>query len=380
MIYLDHAATTPVDPTVAQGLAERQATLFGNPSSRHAAGQAARQVLEQSRAGLAQLLGGQAHELVFTSGATEALALAIIGAAGQRPSRIAVSAVEHQAVMRAAEYLAERQGWTVDRIPADDQGRITPAAVEAVVGPDTRIVAVMLANNEVGTLNDCAAIGRLLRRIGPRARFVVDAVQAFGKVPFNVRDLEADSVAVTAHKLNGPKGIGALWTRTTLRPVQAGGGQEHGLRGGTQPVPLVWAFAAAAQRAFEQRPVVTPTISQLRDRFVRAVQQALPDAVLNGPPAGPDRMFNNAHIRVPGVPSEPLVNALAEEGICLSTGSSCSSSSGRAPFSHVLAAMGLSPQGAYIRCTLGPTTQADEIDEAARRLVAAVHHLRPFYA
>lgn len=372
IIYLDHAATTPIDPEVLAGLAERERTLFANPASTHPPGRAAGRALGEARARLAGLLGGEPGELVFTSGGTEALGLALMGSAGERPGHLAYSAVEHPAVVETAAWLEAQRGWRTTCVPVDGEGRVRPAAVELALTEDTRIVAVMLANNEVGTVNDVAAIARVVRARAPRARLVVDAVQAFGKVPVDVRRLDADAVAVTAHKLHGPKGIGALWHRIPLQPVMRGGGQEGGLRGGTQSAPLAWAFAEAAARHLPDMPRVTA----LRDRLLAGLRAAVPGVTLTGAPPGPERLGNSLHVCVPGVPGEPLLNALSAAGVCASAGSACSGGK----FSRVLAAMGRKGgDGAYLRLTPGRFTTEDEVDAAVRILAEAHRDLRAMY-
>lgn len=379
-IYLDHAATCPVDPEVAQGLAERQLTAFGNPSSSHPAGRAARQVHDAARVRLARLLGGRPDEVVFTGGGTEAIGLAMLGTAGTSPGHVAYSAVEHACVVANAARLVERSGWRSTVIPVDGWGRVTPEAVVGCIDARTRLVAVMLANNEIGTVNDIAAIARVVRQQSPRARLVVDAVQAFGKLDFSARRLDADCVAVTAHKLHGPVGIGALWTRVPIAPVYGGGGQEGGRRSGTQSAPLAWAFAEAAarQRADMGR------ITALRDQLWADLRQRLPDARLTGAPIEPGdaldpppaRLGNNLHLCVPGVPGGPLLNALSAAGLCASAGSAC----GKGRFSTVLRALGRSADdGAYLRLTPGRFTTAAEIERAAQIIATAAAELRAVY-
>lgn len=371
VIYLDNAATTPLDPAVAEGLAERHRTLYGNPGSSHPIGRAAGRALEDARARVARHLGGEAGQVVFTSGGTESLVLALLGSASDTPGRIAISAVEHSAVVEAAAQL-EQQGWRVDVVPVDAVGRVTPAALDDAIDRDTRLVAVMLANNEIGTINDVPALAATVRAKAPRAKLVVDAVQAFGKVPFSVATLGADCVAVTAHKIHGPKGVGALWTRAALRPVMPGGGQEFGLRGGTPSAPLAWALAEAADRM----PGGVDAVTALRDRLWAAVRAAVPAARLTGPAFDDGRLGNNLHLCIPGLPSEPLLNALAEAGVCASAGSTCS----KGRFSRTLSALGRTrDEGAWLRLTPGRFNTAAEMDEAARRLAEAVEALRAVY-
>lgn len=372
VVYLDHAATTPVDPEVLEGYCERERRAFANPASTHPPGRAAGRLLDEARQTLAKLLGGAPEALLFTSGGTESLGLALLGAPGEAGSTIAYSAVEHPAVVEGAKWLATNRGWRTTEIPVDAEGRVTPDAVEAHVDADTRLVAVMLANNEVGTINDIPAVARVVRERAPRARLVVDAVQAFGKAPVDVGALGADAVAVTAHKLHGPKGIGALWSRGGLQPVFRGGGQEGGVRGGTQSAPLAWAFAEAARR----HGADMPRIAALRDRLLDRLRDGVPGLTVTGAPPGPGRLGNNLHVCVPGLPGEPLLNALAAAGICASSGSACSG--GR--FSRVLAAMGRrGDDGAYIRLTPGRFTTPEEIETAADAFIEAVEELRSVY-
>ncbi len=367
-IYLDNGATTRPDPEVMAALVDRQANLFANPASRHRLGRAAAAAHETARARLAALIGGDAKHLIFTGGGTEALGLALLGTPGG-PGHIALSAVEHSSVAKAARRLVQTRGWTTDGVPVDRVGRVTPEALAARIGPETRIVAVMLAQNEVGTVNDIAPLAAVVRRRAPRARLVVDAVQALGKIPIDVAALDVDCLAVTAHKLHGPRGIGALWSRAPIEPVLEGGGQEGGRRGGTQSAPLALAFADAAERALAQREHLATT----RDRLWRAIRGALPDVRLTGLPCGPARLPHNLHLCVPGLRSEPLLNQLDALGVCASAGSACR----RGAFSSTLAALGhRAEDGAWIRLTTGRFTTLAEVDAAAERFVDAVGRLR----
>ena len=377
LIYLDHAATTPLDPEVAAGLAQRHATLYGNPSSRHPLGKAARRSLDESRTVLAGCLGGRSDELIFTSGGTEALTLALLGSAGTVPGHIALSAVEHPAVRAAADALVEQRGWTRTVIPVDALGRVTPEATAAAITRDTKLVAVMLGQNEIGTINDVTAIARVVRAQSPRARIVVDAVQAFGKTPLDVGVADVDCVAVTAHKIHGPKGVGALWTRVALQPVQLGGGQEAGRRGGTESAPMAWALAEAARRMGGDE--VSSSLAGQRDRLLEILLAAIPGFDLTGAPPGPERLPHILHFHVPDIPGEPLINALSAAGLCASTGSACGSHKRGRKVSHVLEAIGRKPDGAYLRLSVGRTTTDDEIEAAARIVVRAVAELGPFY-
>ncbi len=376
-IYLDNGGTTALDPVVHAGLCDRLALPLGNPNAAHGPGRAAREMLEAARTDLAGSLGARAEEVVFTSGGSEALALAILGCTPVRTGRVALSAVEHSATRTAAESLGA-QGMAVDVVPVTATGRVTPEALAATLRPETRVVCLMLAQNEIGTVSDLAALVPVVRRAAPRARIVVDAVQGFTKVPLKPAQLGADCVAVTAHKMHGPLGIGAVWTRSPLTPLFKGGGQERGQRGGTQPAVLAWAFAEAARRALAdtEAPV---RMARLRDRLVETIRRHLPDATLTGEPAGPSRLPNNAHLCIPGLPSEPLINALAAAGVAASAGAACST--GKARISPTLQAIGRrAEEGAFVRLTVGRFTTEADVDEGAARLVACVEPLRRAYA
>ena len=376
-LYLDHGGTTPLDPHVLEGLRERLGLPLGNPNAAHGPGAEARQMLEDARRTLASHLGGRAEEVVFTSGGTESITLAIRGCTAAPSGRILLGATEHSATRTAAESLLAR-GWTLEHVPVTPTGRITPETLEKALTPETRIVCLMMAQNEIGTVTEIAALAPVVRRCAPRARLVVDAVQAFSKVPFRVSTLGADCVAVTAHKMNGPLGIGALWTRAAVAPLFKGGGQERGQRGGTQPAVLAWAFAEATARAFSDTSA-SARMSGQRDALVAAVLAEVPDATLTGEPSGPTRLPNNAHFCIPGLPSEPLINALAEAGVSASAGAACSTGKGRV--SPTLQALGRSAdEGAFLRLTLGRFTRDDELPEAARRIGACVRALRRAYA
>lgn len=376
-LYLDHGGTTPLDPGVLAGLVERLSWPLGNPNAAHGPGTRARRLLEDARRTLSEHLGGRPEELVFTSGGTESITLAVRGCTAASPGRIALGATEHSSTRTAVESMAE-QGWAVDTIPVTATGLITASALADTLRPDTRIVCLMLAQNEIGTITDIAALAPVVRRLAPRSKLVVDAVQAFTKVPFRVSSLGADCVAVTAHKMHGPLGIGALWTRAPLKPLFKGGGQERGQRGGTQPAVLAWAFAEAARAAAADTDACH-RMAALRDALVAEVLAVLPDATLTGEPPGPSRLPNNAHLCIPGLPSEPLINALAEVGVCASAGAACST--GKFRVSPTLQALGRrAEEGAFVRLTVGRFTRPDELPEAARRLAACVNALRPAYA
>ena len=371
-IYLDHAATTPPDPAICAEMGQLFGTLYANPSSLHGPGRTAKKTLEESRSTIAALLGARAEDLIFTGGGTESLNLAIWGSIGESPARIALSAVEHSALFAAARFLEERLGWTVDVIPVDNLGRITPENFENAIFENTRIVAVMMANNEVGTVNDISSLANILKKKAPRSRFIVDAVQAFTKVPFSVASLGADYVAITAHKLHGLKGIGALWCGQTLHPTFEGGAQEGGVRGGTMCAALAWGFAKACVAQVEGMH----HIRTLRDQAWEGLSAHLPDLKLIGAGFDDGRLENNLNFLIPGLPSEPLMNGLAAKGVCVSAGSACAKNK----FSKVLAAMGYEKnEGAFIRLSPGRFNTKDDIDEAIQAFVSVVTELKEIY-
>lgn len=377
MIYLDNAATTQMDPEIATGLAERSFSAFANPSSPHVAGRQARRLLDESRERLATSLGAGSEEILFTGGGTESLVLAVLGSAGQKAQRIAISAVEHPAVRTSAEALRDRLGWQIDVVPVDGEGKVEPATLAEHLGPETRIVALMMANNEVGTISDLPALSEVIRRKSPRAKFITDAVQALGKTAVKVGDLGVDLLAATAHKLHGPKGVGLLWSNNlqALRPLTAAGGQEQGIRGGTQSAPLAWGFAEAVERmeASDHRSM------QARSEVMFSrLQAGIPDLRLNGAAFGPDRLCHLLSLTLPSVPGQPLLNALSNHGVCVSSGSACSS--GKA-FSRTLDQMGRSPdEGGVIRMALSRFNSDEELAQAAEIFIQQAQELRSVYA
>lgn len=368
-IYLDNGATTRPDPAIMRALLDRQATLFANPTSSHRLGRAAAAALTEARGRLAGLIGGDPAGLVFTGGGTEAIGLGMLGLPTGLTGRVAISAAEHACAVEAARRLVECHGWGLDVIPVDGDGRVQPAALAEAIGPETRVVAIMLGQNEVGGINPIAALAPIVRARAPRARLVVDGVQALGKIPIDVAALDIDCLAMAAHKLHGPRGIGALWSRAPLEPLLRGGGQEGGRRGGTQSAPLALAFAEAAERALAERG----HLAAMRDRLWGGIRAAVPGARLTGPPCGPGRLPHNLHLCVPGLPGEPLLNLLDVAGVYASAGSACR----RGRFSPTLAAMGhTADEGAWIRLTTGRFTTPAEVDAAVERFADAVRRLR----
>jgi cysteine desulfurase len=371
-VYLDNAATTPVDPAVAEAMAPYAATTYGNASSLYALGRQARRAVEQAREDLARLLGVSPEEIVFTSGATEADNLALKGLAFARPERrhVVISAVEHHAVLHPAEWLA-RRGYEVVRVGVDATGRVDPAEVEAAIRKETLLVSVMAANNEVGTLEPVDRIGAICRAQG--VPFPPDAAQAFGKVPLSLAHV--DLLSTSAHKLNGPKGVGLLYVRKGLRldPLFHGGGHEGGRRSGTENTPGIVGLAEAARLSFAAIEDTEARLSRLRRRMIEAVLR-LRGTRLNGKEE--ESLPTIANFSFAGVEGESLVMKLDEQGIAASTGSACSSPDLEP--SHVLLAMGVPLPLAHgsLRVSLGRQTTEEDVDIFLAALPRAVEELR----
>jgi cysteine desulfurase len=375
VIYLDHAATTPVCEESLQAMLPFFSTAFGNASSLYSLGQEAREAVEIARAQVAEAIGADPDEVFFTSGGTEADNWALKGAAlaFDRPGHILLSSIEHHAVLEAGEWLRD-QGWNVELVPVDGCGLVDPADVAGCIRPETALVSVMHANNEVGTIQPVAAIGALCRERG--VLFHVDAVQTVGSIPVCVNELGCDLLSLSAHKFYGPKGAGALYVRhgTHLAPLVHGGRQESGRRGGTVNVPAVVGMGAAVEKATAVREAEAVRTAALRKQLVDQVLSEVTSAVLTGHPSL--RLPNNVHFCFAGVEAEPLLIALDAQGICASAGSACSAGSNEP--SHVLLAMGVDrdlARGA-LRLTLGRSTTTEQIAFVASALVENVNDLR----
>ncbi len=357
-IYLDHAATTPLRPEVLDAMLPYLTEHHGNPSSLHAAGRRARRGIDEAREAVAAMIGAQPREIVFTAGGTEADNLAIKGfawAASANGRHIVTSAVEHKAVLNACAVM-ERSGFAVTYVGVDRYGRVDPADIAAAMGEHTTLVSVMAANNEVGTLQPVAEIGRICRE--RRVAFHTDAIQAAGQLPLDVDALSATLLSLSAHKLNGPKGVGALFVRrgTALLPQLQGGSQERQRRAGTEDVAGIAGFGRAASLVDLDE---VPQLIELRDRLIDALT-GLPGVELTGHPT--ERLPNSASFVIEGIEGGDLVAALDLEGIEASTGSACTS--GSTEPSHVLLAMGIDPLLAHgsLRMTLGRDTTPEQID------------------
>jgi cysteine desulfurase len=349
---------------------------FGNPSSVHHFGQRAKALIDEARSSVAALIGGEPSEVVFTSGGTEADNLALRGAtgAGERSSRrhLVTTGIEHEAVLNTARALAAR-GWTTVLVPVEAGGVVSVERMAEVITADTLIVSVMHANNEIGTIQPVAEIARIARERG--ALVHTDAVQSAGKIPVDVKALGVDLLSLSAHKFNGPKGIGALWVRrgTRLAAAQTGGRQERGRRAGTENVAGIVGLGAAAELA-RRKLMHADRVRALRDRLEQGILTAMPGTALNGTPDA--RVPNTSNIGFDGVEAESLLIALDLEGIAVSTGSACSS--GTLEPSHVLRAMGLPTDRAQnsIRFSLGDDNTEAEIDHVLAVLPRVVAKLR----
>ncbi|MDP9467681.1 MAG: cysteine desulfurase [Chloroflexota bacterium] len=377
-IYLDHAATTPLREEVLEAMLPYLTEHFGNASSLHAAGRRARQGLDEAREGIAAIIGAKPREIVFTSGGSEADNLALKGAAWAASAQgrhIVTSSVEHKAVLHACAIL-ERSGFEVTYLPVDRYGRIDPAEVEAAITDHTALVSIMYANNEVGTIQPIAEIGAICRRAG--VLFHTDAVQAGGYLPLDVDRLGVDLLSLAAHKVYGPKGVGALFVRqgTALLPQIQGGAQERQRRAGTENVAGIVGFARAmelAQGDPAAREAENARLAGLRDRLLAAGGD-IPDVETTGHPV--ERLPHNASWLIEGVEGGDLVAALDLEGVASSTGSACTS--GSAEPSHVLLAMGVEPERAHgaLRLTAGRSISTEEIDRAGAVVKSSIMRMR----
>jgi cysteine desulfurase len=375
-VYLDNSATTPVRPEVVEAMIPYFTEHAGNASSLHTTGQRAKRALEEARNTVARVLGADPKEIYFTSGGTESDNQAIIGVAraqAQRGHHLITSTIEHHAVLSLCHWL-ETQGHAVSYVPVDRQGLIDLHMLEQSLRPDTVLISVMLANNEVGTIQPLADIVRLAHERDILVH--TDAVQGVGKMPVRVEDLGVDLLSLTAHKFYGPKGIGVLYVRkgTPIEPLFYGGHQEQALRPGTQNIPGIVGLATALKLVTEELPTETARLAALRDRLQQGIQTQISDVQINGHPT--QRLPNILNVSFGGVEGESLLMSLDIKGIAVSTGSACSA--GSSDPSHVLRAMGLERARAdgSLRFSLGRTTTEEDIDYTVETLVEVVDRLR----
>jgi cysteine desulfurase len=379
-IHLDHAATTPLASPVLEEMLPYLTTTHGNPSSVHASGRTARSAVDGARDRIAAVLGCAQREIVFTGSGTEADNLAIRGVVerwgAERGRHIVVSAIEHDAILETARRLEDGGAATVTIVGCDHDGQVSPAAVAAAVTPETVAVSVMFVNNETGAVQDLAAIAAAVRERNSRTLMHSDAVQAFGRIQLVPHELGIDLMSVSAHKIYGPKGVGALWVRhgVAVAAQTTGGGQERNRRSATENVAGIVGFAAAAALAASLREQEAARQGALCQRLMTAVVDRVPDAIVTA--AGAQRAAGFATFAFPGVRSDVLLATLDMDGVEASAGSACASG---APLpSHVLRAMGYPHDLAAgaLRCTTGRATTDVEVDEAAIIIAAAVQRIR----
>lgn len=373
-VYLDNAASTPLDEQVLEAMLPLMKSGPGNPSSLHAFGVAATEAVEEARESVAALIGSTPHEIHFTSGGTESDSLALFGLARAQANKrhVVVSTVEHAAVREAARRL-EADGYEVSRVPVDEHGLVDPEEFTAALRPDTAFATVMWANNEVGTVQPIAELARVCA--GRGVPFHSDAVQAAGRLPVNVSEVPVSTLALSAHKLYGPQGVGALYVRNgvSVQPLQVGGGQERGLRSGTQNVAGAAGFGVASRLAMEALEERMRHDTELRDLLIERMT-GLPGVALNGHPT--QRLSNNAHFRVAGVEAEGLVLLCDALGYAIGSGSACASGGHKA--SPVLLAMGQNEREAFsaIRVTVGKQNTREEAEGFVAIFAAAAEQLR----
>ena len=381
-IFLDHAATTPTDPRVVEAMLPYFSDSFGNPSSIHSLGLDARTAVAEAREKVASLIGAASDEIVFTSGGTEADNLAIKGVAqanAQKGKHIVATRIEHHAVEESCRYL-EKQGFKVTLVGVDQDGLVDPGDVEKAITPETILISVMHANNEVGTIEPIAEISNVARKKGVYLH--TDAVQTVGHIPAKVDELGVDLLSVSAHKLYGPKGIGVLYVRKGTRIVSFlhGGGQERGLRASTENVPAIVGLGKAAEIAQAEMDAEAKHVTRLRNRLIKGLLERIPQVRLNGHPT--KRLPNNVNVSIASVEGESLAVSLDLEGIAVSTGSACSSEAMEP--SHVLMAMGVPVELARgsVRFSLGRENTDAEIDrvlEAFPRIVSRLRAMSPLW-
>lgn len=380
-VYLDHAATTPVHPEVIAAMLPYFHPNYGNASSVHGFGRKGRMAVDNARETIAKSLGAQTNEIYFTSGGTESDNIAILGVAAALASKgrhIITSAIEHHAVLDTCTHL-EKQGYEITYLPVDTDGLIDPQAVAAAIRPDTILISIGHANNEMGTIQPLAAIGAIAKAHGIYLHS--DAVQSFGLLEVDVNQLQVNLLSLSGHKIYGPKGIGVLYIRrgTRVKPIQFGGGQERKLRPGTENVPGIVGLAKAVELAMQEREARVEHITRLRDKLIAGLT-AVPSVTLNGHPE--QRLPGNVNVSVEYVEGESLILGLDLRGIAVSSGSACTS--GSLDPSHVLMSMGLNHLQAHgsLRLTLGRDTSEADIDyvlDAFPDVVGKLRAMSPLY-
>ena len=362
VIYLDHASTTPADPEVVAAMLPWHSEQFGNPSTVYSLGLTAAQAVNEARESIAGAIGAQPEEIYFTSGGTESDNWSILGTADAQQKKgrhLVTSTVEHHAVLESMDYL-EKHGYEVTKVPVDAGGLVDPEDVRRAIRPDTILISIMHANNEVGTLQPIAEIGKITREAG--VLFHTDAVQTAGKLPLNVEALGVDMLSMSAHKFYGPKGIGLMYLRkrTRISPLFHGGGQEKGRRAGTHNVPGIVGMAKALELAAARMADDAVREAALRDRLWAGLSAGIEAIYLNGDMT--HRLPSNLNVRLDGIEGESMILMLDMEGICVSSGSACTT--GSLEPSHVLLGLGIPAEHAHgsLRVTIGRSTTAEDID------------------
>lgn len=375
-VYLDYAATTPVDPRVLKAMQPYFSEKFGNTMSLHSFGQEAKLALEESRQTLADLIGAKLNEIIFTSSATESNNLALKGIAmnmpkGRHANHIIISSIEHPCVDEAAKWLS--RGFKITKIPVDKYGQVNPEDIRAAIRPETILVSIIHASNEIGTIQNITEIGRICRQKG--VYFHTDAAQSLGKISIDVKRMNIDLLTASSHKMYGPKGAGFLYIREGIElvPLLHGGGQENGIRSSTVNVPAIVGFAKAAEICKKEMKSEAKRLSKLRDKLIKGILK-IKGARLNGHPK--NRLSNNINVSFLFVEGESLVIQLDMHGIACSTGSACSSA--KLEPSYVLLAIGLKPAEAHgsLRISLGRYTTEKEIDYFLLVLPKIIKQLR----
>ncbi len=373
-VYMDHGATTPVREEVLEAMLPFFKEQYGNPSSVHFKGREVRSAVEKAREKTAQALGASPEEIFFTSGGTESNNIALRGAAKKNngPGHIITSGVEHHAVLDVCGDL-EKEGHKVTYLPVDNYGRLDPSAVEDAITPGTFIISIMAANNEIGTLLPVEEVGKLAAK--NNILFHTDAVQVVGQLPVDVSKMQVDFLSLSAHKFNGPKGVGALYKRKGIKinPLYSGGGQEKKLRPGTENVPAIIGLGRAIELSVDDIPRKIKTIKSLRDKLIEGILK-IDDVILNGHPE--ERLPGNVNVSFKYIEGEAILLSLDMQGICASSGSACSS--GSLDPSHVLSAIGLDHQTAHgsIRFSLGMGNTEEDINYVLEKAPQVVDRLR----
>jgi cysteine desulfurase len=380
IVYMDYAATTPTDPRVVEAMQPFHLSTYGNPSSLHAPGQEAKRAVEEARSLIAAFIGASSEEIVFTSGGTESNNAALKGVAfamRDRGNHIITSKIEHHSILEPCHFL-EEEGFDVTYLEVDGDGIVEPTDVERAVTNRTILISVMHANNEIGTIEPIAQIGRIAR--GKGVYFHTDGVQTFGRLPLDVGELNIDLLSASGHKFYGPKGVGILYVRqgTRFRSILQGGDQERGRRASTHNVPAIVGMARAVELARESMAAESSRLTVLRDRLITGMFNRIDHIRLNGHPL--KRLPNNVHVSIEHVDGEALLLNLDMEGVACATGSACSSTNLEP--SHVLRAIGISNDVARgsLRFTLGKYTTEQDIDHLLSILPQIVKRLRAMYA